>query len=384
MKSILFVHQSADLYGSDRMLLTLVAGLDRRKFSPIVLIPRNGPLADALRRCGVTTVVRPVATVSRASLKPRATLKLPFQIATSICAIDDALDGRSVDIVHSNTLAAISGAIWARARGKALVWHVHEMITHPLIAKYAFPWFLDLAANTVVCNSSSARDLLVGVRPSLSLKTITILNGLDRPAGSTVARAPARSALGIGPTDVMVLLVGRINRMKGQRLLLEAARTKELRDNKRIHYVLVGSAASGQQHFVTDLRKLISESGISDRIHLLDFHSNIWPFWDACDIAVVPSIEPESFGTVAVEAMLARRPVVAAAHGGILDIVESGKTGLLIPPNDPGRLAAAVAKLAGDEATRHAMGKAGHERAVANFSIAAYVRNFVELYESLV
>jgi len=116
---------------------------------------------------------------------------------------------------------------------------------------------------------------------------------------------------------------------------------------------------------------------------MMEFQTDIWRIWSASDIAVLPSTEPESFGMVALEAMAAGKPVVAAAHGGPLDIVIDGKTGTLVAPNDAVALADAIATLAQDKTARERMGRAGLQRLDEQFSLRNYVRGFEQLYESI-
>src|SRR3989339_291350 len=111
---------------------------------------------------------------------------------------------------------------------------------------------------------------------------------------------------------------------------------------------------------------------------------NVWAVWDACDLAVVPSTEPESFGMVAIEAMAAGRPVIAAAHGGILDIVEPGITGLLVKPKDEGALADAMERLLGDTELCVKMGQAGQARQAQLFSLDSQVDATVRCMNELI
>jgi glycosyltransferase involved in cell wall biosynthesis len=174
--------------------------------------------------------------------------------------------------------------------------------------------------------------------------------------------------------------MGRINRWKGQKLLVEAANVLAAKGLSSISFLIVGSAPPGQQHFVSELMHVISTSSVAANIHVLDFQESIWPLWDACDIAVVPSTEPEPFGMVALEAMAARKPVIAAAHGGLVDIVADGTTGILVTPNDANALAQAIARLAGDVSERSRMGQAGWETLRKQFTTARYIERFEELY----
>ena len=384
MKTILFVHQSAEMYGSDKMLLSLVDGLDRSRFRAIVLLPSDGPLRDELSVRGITTHVVPVVKVSRASLSPRGLLQLPFEIMRSLKAISRLVRPEEVSVVHSNTLAVLSGAFWTRRYRIPHLWHVHEMIVHPRIAKRLFPLFLRLWADRVVSNSLATEKLLLEVVPVLKPRLETIWNGMDRIAPVNPGAAyEFRKSLSLQPGEQLVVLMGRINRLKGQNLLVDAA--KRLRDDgvTGVRYLIVGSAPKGQDHFLDALRENINASGMDDVVTVMGFQSDIWPIWDAADIAVVPSTEPESFGMVALEAMAASKPVIAAGHGGLLDIVVDGETGLLFKPGDAGDFARCLAKLFKDPELCRSMGAAACQRYQKSFSLRAYVSGFERVYSEM-
>ena len=108
-------------------------------------------------------------------------------------------------------------------------------------------------------------------------------------------------------------------------------------------------------------------------------HDQVLAAWPHAAVAVVPSVWPEPFGMVAVEAMAAGVPVVASATGGLVDIVEDGVTGVLVPPGDPDALAAAVRSLLDDPERARRMGRAA-ARSATRFATARVVDQLVELY----
>ena len=377
MKTVLYVHQSADLYGSDKVLLDIAGGIRLYGFTPIVLLPTSGPLLEQLQAAGIETHIVNVAKLSRAAFSPAGLLKLPFEIASAIRRIDIIVAGRSVDVVHSNTLAVLGGAFWARWRSVPHLWHVHELIIAPKVARIGFPRLVAWLADKVICNSSLTEKWLLDSQPCLRERTKVVWNGVERGRSMTVREIESP------PGAVKVALVGRINRLKGQPLLLKAATRLWERGVRHITYVMVGSPPAGQEHFLNKLRQLIAASPVRDAIELKDFTNDVWSIWDTCDLAVVPSTEPESFGLVAIEAMAAGKPVVAAAHGGLLDIVVDGETGILVPPNDAVSLADAIEKLAGDSELRRRYGDAGRKRQAELFSLDHQITETIRCYESL-
>ena len=379
MKTILFVHQSADLYGSDKVLLNLVRAIQGRGFKAIVLLPVEGPLRERLETVGVETHVAPVARLSRACFSPLGMLRLPCQIIRAMRCMDTLLQGREISLVHSNTLAVLGGAFWARWRRVPHLWHVHELLVAPTLVRVGFPWLLKQMADLVMCNSTMTAKWVVDVQPKLVKRTVVVWNGVESPDSGIESVQCDVDA----PNQVCVALVGRINRLKGQALLVEAASRLWDEGLRHVKYLVVGSPPEGQGHYLEQLRSVIASSPTREMFVVRDFQENIWPVWNECDIAVVPSTEPESFGLVAIEAMAAGKPVIAAAHGGLLDIVDDNRTGLLVPPNDAGALAAALRRLIDDQTLRWEFGKAGRVRQRERFSLAAQVEETINCYEKL-
>lgn len=383
-KIILFVHQSADLYGSDRVLLALVSKLDREKFTPIVLLPVDGPLVAELVAAGVECHVLPITRLSRAALTLRGLLGLPISLIQSIRAFNRVLNGRPVDLVHSNTLAVLSGAIWARWHHVPHLWHVHEIIVHPIFVRKVYAMLLSWFADLIVCVSDAVKVNLLQDKPALTSRIHVVWNGLARDIQMDVKEVHQyREQFTMRDGDILIALIGRINRLKGQRLLVDAAGILWEQDARNLRFVIVGSVVPGQEHFLHTLKQAINESPAKLCFVIQPFTHNVWNILDSCDIAVIPSTEPESFGMVAIEAMAASKPVIAANHGGLAEIVVQGETGLLVPPGDAPALAEAIKRLATDVQLRRQMGESGLLRYRNEFTLDRYVTNVAAIYTSL-
>ncbi len=384
MKIILYVHPSADMYGSDKVLLSLVQGLDKKQFHPIVILPSEGPLAQALKLLGIEIYILPLSIIGRLTLNPIGLLKLSFKLFRSIRAMNKVLANTKVDIVHSNTLAVLSGALWAKWKRIPHVWHVHEMIVHPKFVRHSFPYLLRMFATKVVCNSTATLKLLLESQPGLAVKSVVTWNGLKRTEKvDKQAVDKLRRQLGLVNNDVLIALVGRINRWKGQGLLVEAADLLWKKGLRNIHYLIVGSSPYRQECFMDSLFLQIAASQAKEQITVMNFRNDILNVWDACDIAVVPSTEPEPFGMVAIEAMASGKPVVASDHGGISEIILHQKTGLLFEPGNLYAFSDALMQLISDRKLRESMGHAGMIRVLREFSLEKYIVSFESLYKNL-
>lgn len=380
--NILVVHQSSDLYGSDRVLLALVAALNRVKYHPIVLLPVVGPLVSELAAASVECHVLPIARLSRATLSLRGLLGLPANLIRSIRGINRVLDGRSVDLVHSNTLAVLSGAIWARFYRVPHVWHVHEIILRPKFVRKVYTLLLSCFADCIICVSHATKENLLQDKPALARKIQVVWNGLkrDHPVDELEAML-CRQQMDVHHGEVLIAQLGRINRLKGQRLLVAAVDLLWHRGLRNLRILFVGSVVLGQEHYLRALQHDIEKSEARGCFIVKPFVNDVWSIWDACDIAVIPSTEPESFGMVALEAMAASKPIIATNHGGVTEIILHGETGLLVPPCDAAALADAIKLLADDKDLGQKMGREGELRGREVFSLVRHVANMVVVYE---
>jgi glycosyltransferase involved in cell wall biosynthesis len=384
-KKIAFFHQSAELYGSDRVLIDLVKGLDRSRFSPVVLLPRHGPLFTSLIKDGVRVYVIPMVTLRRSMMSLRELVILPFSMIKAIYLTEKVLKNEDVRIVHSNTLAVLSGALWAKIHGVPHLWHVHEIILRPRIVSVIYSYLLSWFSHCVVCNSVATREAIVSQKPSLASKSRVIWNGIKLPFAQPLPDVVNhfRHKLIQDENTLLVVLVGRINRWKGQQLLVSAASVLWGRGYTNIQYLIVGDAPEGQEHFVESLKNCVAESPARERIHLLGFRDDVPVIWKACDIAVIPSTDPEPFGMVSIEAMAFHKPVVAAGHGGLAEIIKHGVNGLLFRPSDVVDFADKLQVLIDEPQERARLGEAAFHRVENCFTLESYIQGLESCYEKL-
>jgi glycosyltransferase involved in cell wall biosynthesis len=383
---VLFVHQSAEMYGSDKVLLLLAQGLKQDgRFFPVVILPCEGPLHNQLVASGIEVHVAEVAKLSRAVFGPIGILRLLGHVVRAIREIDSVIQNRTVAVVHSNTLAVLAGAGWARLRRRRHLWHIHEIIVSPKLVSRYFPRIVNFFADRVIANSTITEKWLLAMQPDLARQSTVIFNGLPpaiKPSDESIQRF--FSSIGASAGDIVVTLAGRINRWKGQELLIDAA--IELHARKRIEslrFVVIGGPAPGLEALPAQLQEMVAQAGLSNHFVFLPFVDDIWPVWFGTDIAVVPSTEPEPFGMVAIEAMAAAVPVIAAEHGGLLDIVVDSETGFFFTPRDAIALADAVDRLASDKSLRESYGAAGASRQLACFSVSSQVERFISVYQEM-
>lgn len=378
MKNILFIHQSAELYGSDKTLLYLVVNLDKSKFFPIVILPNDGPLKIELEKKNIKVIIAPVLKLYRKMFTPSNLLKFIKDYFRGTKTIKTIKKEHKIDFIYSNTLAVLLGFFYCFFHKTKHIWHVHEIIESPTIFTKAFRFFLNNATNTVLIHNSIATSNFWNCKGNNQV----IWNGIATfPELENKEKETIRKTILNSSNEIVFALVGRISRWKGQMLLLETF-NELIKNHQNIKLVYIGSAPPNQEHFLDSLKEKIAEYNLTDNVEIIPFQENINQLWQSIDVAVVPSTEPEPFGMVAIEAMMAKKPVVAANHGGLTEIVVNNETGFLVEPNNKNDLQEALEKLINNPELRKTFGENGFQRAIENFSIENYVRKIEDILEN--
>jgi hypothetical protein len=367
-KSILFVHQGYELYGSDRTLVQSVqAAAMRWPHSRItVLLPNDGVLRSVLQ-----SMVEDVRIVDLAILRKSNLTRLKFRDAAGLLKkISEARRMmQTYDLTYINTAVVMDYILAACLLRRPRMVHVHEIPSG--LAAVFFSTILTLSRSFVLFNSHATRRSFW--LPPWQQNAV-VWNGVAAPAESGPELAHAKLNL---------LLIGRFNSWKGQAILLEAIAQLPADVRDRVSVRLVGSVFGDQDHFADKVVRMIRDEGLSEVVEIFPFtadpsHHYLWS-----DAVAVPSTKPEPFGLVAIEAMAAGRSVIAANHGGISEIVVSGVTGTFVVPGSVASLAAAIMAYVKDPARAVTEGIAGRERFREQFEESHYKLKITDIISEL-
>jgi glycosyltransferase involved in cell wall biosynthesis len=387
MKTILIIHQSAELYGSDKTMLYFLSELDKTKYLPIIVLPFDGPLKTELEKNNIKVVIAPVLKLYRKIFTPKNLFKLFKEYYQGIKSLDELNKEYKFDLIYTHTLAALIGIMFAKKRNIKHLWHVQEIIAKPKIFNFLFKKILSLNYNhKVVYDSIATMNFWIANNPKLAKKSEAVWNGIETKnikSFTDVELQEVRENFFFSSKDeIIISLVGRINSWKGQELLLNSF-NQLVKKHNNIKLVYLGSAPPNQEIFEIELKNQISEFGLENKVVLIPFQKEIEKFWNSIDIAVVPSTEPEPFGMVVIEAMLAKKPVVASNHGGPTEIILEKETGLLFESNNHNSLSDALEKLIKDKQLRKSYGVNGFNRVNKTFSLKNHVNRFEKIFEEL-
>jgi glycosyltransferase involved in cell wall biosynthesis len=320
-----------------------------------------------------------VLKVSRSLVRSSGALKLFARLILGDAALSKIARENQVELVYSNTVAVLAGALLARKLKLPHVWHVREIVESPAWARRVFQYVVPRLSNTIICNSGATSAWLKNGR-ELSVCVTVIHNGVDNQViQSSKCRAVAKNSLGIAQAHLHIVCVGRINRWKGQDLLLQSVARLPHALLSHIRVSIVGDAPSGQQEIEQELHRLSARLGLGELVSFTGFTADPSVYFQSADVVVVPSKLAEPFGRVAIEAMAHGVCVLAAAHGGLCEIVVDNETGLLFTPNDPESLASRLSSLLENAEVRTRLGVAGWHRQQALFSRQAYVSKTLQL-----
>jgi glycosyltransferase involved in cell wall biosynthesis len=367
MPRVLFVDQSGDLGGAELSLLDIARHF---RAAATVALFGDGPFADRLLAEAVSVEI--VGGRGRLGVRrddgPLAWLSALGAVGPVVARLVALC--RHHELVYANTQKAFAlGALAARLSRRPLIWHLRDILTPEHFGRANLRLVValsHLAAARVIANSDATAATFVAAGGD-GRRLVTIPNGLDPAPWSLVPAdqlARLRHELGLRPGPV-VGIFGRLAAWKGQHVLLEA-----LHALPDVQCVVVGDPLFGEEPYRRRLVGLVDELGLGDRVRLCGFRADVPVMMQVCEVIVHASTAAEPFGRVIVEAMLAGRPVIASDAGGAREIVVDGASGILVPPGDVGRLAAAIGLVLADHELAGRLAAGGRARALARFGLS--------------
>ncbi|GAA2177902.1 glycosyltransferase family 4 protein [Leucobacter tardus] len=326
--TVLIANPSADLYGSDRMVLEAARALIRAGSRVVVTCSVDGPLTGEMRGAGAEVRVLSTPVIRKRMLRPLGLLGLVRRIVVDLPRMRRLIADVRPRFVLANTLTIPFWTLAARMSRVPVIVYVHE--AEASLSRVARALLLAplRRANGVIYNSETSR--LASSAPSLERRhrVATVVNGVANPGPATPPRPAITGAL-------RVVYVGRLSPRKGVDLVIAAARLVH-ESGIDIEVELVGDVFPGYEWYAEDLARRAEESGLGERIRFAGFQPSVWPALAAADVVVVPSRADESFGNVVIEAALSGRPVIVADHTGLHE-ASAGLASAIRVPNDDAR-----------------------------------------------
>jgi glycogen synthase len=294
-----------------------------------------------------------------------------------------ARDHVDADVVHAHTWYADMGALWVSQLYRIPLvvtlhsmeplrpWKADQLGSGYLVSSWIEKTAVEAAHRVIAVSHKMREDILAhfGADPD---RVVVIHNGIDPGQFKRTERRDALDRLGVRPP--YVLFVGRITDQKGIFHLLEASRQLPA----GVQVILCASAPDTPEIEVR-LRRAVAELPNVRWINEMVPVDVVTQLYSHAAVFACPSVY-EPFGLINLEAMACETAVVASAVGGILEVVEDGRTGLLVPPGRPDALAEALNRVLADPGRARAMGQAGRRRVEAAFAWASIAERTEQVY----
>ncbi len=311
--------------------------------------------------------------------------KNPLTIWRNTKTLADALIENGIDIIHARSRApAWSAYRAARRTGAKYVATYHGIYNAKSAPKR---WYNSIMAraDAVIANSNFTAEHVRAEHDVAEIRLHVIPRGIDiaafTPESVTQDRIDAiRKAWSLRPGKPAIVLPNRLTRWKGQLTLIDALAKLPHKD---FEAVLVGDAQQ-RDAYVQELLSAIDRHGLSQNVRIPGHCSDMPAAFMAADVIVTPSIEPEAFGRVAVEAQAMGRPLIASNLGAQAETVADGVTGFLFPPGDADALANLIMKaLALTPGERREMQTKARARVLKSYTVEAMCVATLDVYRNL-
>lgn len=374
--NILFTSWYTGLGGGETDLLSLASYLDPDYWTPHLLMPDTGKLADQWRSHGWQAHIVPYRGASTWFV-PRVWAKFPV-----VKHFADLLANHAIHLVAAeyHTLPLIYPA--ARQHNIPTMWTVHGWWFRPKFWQRKF--FKRIPA---VARSESIRDGFLGTPPFMPPEQLPVIySGVDTERFSPdVDRLRVRFQANVPQDAPLVAMVARFQPVKGHHTFQAMAKQVALQIPEA-HFIVAGEdtfgVAKDAVYKQTMLDNAQSDPLLKKRLHYIGFRDDVERVLAAADVVVCAS-DFESYGKVNLEAMATGTPVVSTNRGGPSETILDGETGYLVPPDDPQALAMRVIELLNNPDERARLGTNGRRRVETIFSAQSAADAYSTLFNSI-
>jgi glycosyltransferase involved in cell wall biosynthesis len=378
-RTILQIIPSLESGGAERTTLEVAEALVRAGARALVA-SEGGRLVGDLQALGGEFHAFPAAT------------KNPLAMAANVRRLRTLISDQGVDIVHVRSRAPAWVALGTTRKTKTpFVTTYHGVYSGGSAIKTRYNSVMAMG-DRVIANSDYTARHIIGRYSWAAERIVTIHRGVDLRAFSPDAVAPERvrelrEAWGAPPDQRIVLLPARLARRKGHGVLIAAAKILKEEGRRDIAYILAGDEERDSS--VREIDRAIADAGLSGVVRRVGHCADMPAALLASACVVAPSIEPEAFGRIAVEAQAMGAPVVVSNLGASPETIVATpagmRTGWLVPPQRPDALAGAIAEaLDLGAAAREALSTRARRHVQQRFSVERMCAATICLYESLI
>ncbi|SFM53460.1 glycosyltransferase [Marinobacter zhejiangensis] len=351
--------------GAETVFICLVRELQKTEFRNVVVLRGEGYVADQIRALGITPYI----------IDSKGSFNLGY-----LKALRKLVKSEGVSLIHAHLLGSnVYGALLAMLCRKPMISTFHGAVDVATGERFLRAKFLIVGwgSSAIICVSKGLEKQLTERSALPSNKLKLIYNGVDPDVFKRGSETGLREELGIPLEATIVVSIGNVRPAKGYSYLVDAA-IELAESDPNTHFVVVGHQ---RESVFKPLLQKIAASKTKPAIHWLGFREDVASILCQADLFLLPSIS-EGFSISTVEAMMAGIPVIATRSGGPEEIVDDGKTGILVPVKDSGAINSAIQCLKAP-ALRENLVIDAREHAMKKFSLSSMLQGYLDLYRQL-
>lgn len=364
---VLFVNHVTKIGGSEVSLSNLIRNLNTSNYDIFLLCPSEGMLTEELARYGIKFLY--------ADLPLRFRRDNISEFVPQTYKLYKLLRTYKFDIIHANSyIAGYSIALVARILRVPLVTHVRDIIPDG----FFIPKESKLLgfSKKLICISQAVKDHLA--KYGFTNKTTVIPNGVDTSLFSATC---GKARLPQNWRRIKFGLVGQVINWKGHEEFLDAI-SNVVGQGLYSDFYIIGDAMFNDPSYLDFLKEKARKLRISEFVHFISFQRDIVTWMNALDVVVCPSwFEP--FGRVVIEGMSLKKLVIATNVGGPAEIIEDGKSGILVTPKDPKSLENAIVRCIKNPEIIEEFGIRARENILNKYTISIHVNAVEKLYKNI-
>ena len=377
-KRILQIIPNMEIGGAERTVLEITSFIKDTKFSSLVLTS-GGKLVGELEKKNIEVI------------KLKIDKKNPYSVIKNFFLFIKIFREKKIDLIHVRSRAPAWSAIFAAKKIGIPVlttWHGH--VSNSSFIKKIYNSIM-LKGDAVIANSAYTAERISKIY-NIDLNKIDIISrgvnveSFERSKFSNTEISNMRKMWSVDDNKIIILFPARLTRWKGHLVTIEAINL--LKKEKFFDHVifLFAGEKAGAENYIKKLNSIITKFKLQENIKLVERIENMPLAYLASDIVLSPSIEPEPFGRIPIEAQAAGKTIIASDHGAVKDTIKNGNnfTGFKVKPNDPQALSIAIKQsITMDKKDLTKM----HERAISNvknnFSLENMCKKTLEVYKRL-
>lgn len=366
MMRVIFISHSTERSGAPLVLLSIVQHLNPDRFKPLAVFPEYGGTEEAARLNGITTQVirNPDIGISETQgLWPR--LRLLLRRLVYVWRLVGLLRRERAVIAYVNSGASIFPGIAAVIARKPICWHVHE----EWLSRMKI-WFIKRVARVIIfAGPSSQKSFLPRCKRAL---WFVIPNGIDVDRFTSARASPELySELNLTPEDLVVTTTAMLSWRKGIDILLEAA-AEVVAHFPRVRFLIIGESSQTPKAYLDTLQHLIQRHRLTRNVLLTGRRQDVSDILALSTLFVLPS-RREVFPVSLIEAMAAGKPIIATDAGSVGDILDNGRCGMIVPPENPPALAKAIIQLLESADVRERLAQEARAKALREYRLDGFI-----------